>query len=895
MRTATVVLDIATKALDQGFTYRVPSSLPANLVGRAVLVPFGNRKAIGFVVAVHEGMPDMEKDERGAGDADRRCDAVVSSSSGDTLVAGMLGDVPAATTSQGVACKVEQRQLFAFGDDLADGSGDDGPEGGSSSGDGLDDVDNGTDDDAGTGTGTGAGTGVEGHASSGRLDDAHAAAVQGMDARIARLKPIEEVLTDPYFTPVGAQLALFLSKRYLAPLSACVRLFTPPGGVPKIEKIDGQWVPALPLVKPVDDRWACLLPAAEGFEPAKNAVKQRAVLELLAAAPMRVVDLKADVGSSVDGALKSLEAKGVVAIERRRRMRGSDVDEGAFRQRVKTPESLTEHQRCAVEAIEGRAASGGGVVVLDGVTGSGKTEVYLQAIARALERGRDAIVLVPEISLTPQTLARFRSRFGNTVAVLHSRMSAGERFDQWEAVRTGQARVVVGARSALFAPVRNLGVLIVDEEHESSYKQDQAPRYVTRDVAEWLVAQTGAVAVLGSATPSIEALQRASDRPGWTLVRMPERVLGQPLPPIQVVDMAREFGQGHRQMFSRPLRQGLLEALRAGHKVVLLLNQRGFAKFVLCRDCGHVPHCASCSTSMTYHDTEKMLVCHHCGRRMPVPPACPDCGSPYLKKFGAGTQRVEAELHALLGSEGVEAEVIRMDADTTARKGAHQALLERFALADAAVLLGTQMIAKGLDFDEVTLVGVIDVDTMLNLPDFRAGERTFALIEQVAGRTGRGSLEGRVVVQTYQATDRVIRAAARYDRQSFLEPELELRCSLGYPPFATLVNVLVWGSNERAVSGQAKALFDALRVALPPQSFPNVEVYPPVPCVLSRVKGAHRFHVLVKVKRGQEGACGDSVIDEVLERIDSCLTDRRVRHGFDNVSVSADVDPESML
>ncbi|MEG0324737.1 MAG: primosomal protein N', partial [Raoultibacter sp.] len=344
-----------------------------------------------------------------------------------------------------------------------------------------------------------------------------------------------------------------------------------------------------------------------------------------------------------------------------------------------------------IEAAQKRAA--GEVVLVDGVTGSGKTEVYLQAIETTLAQGRGTIVLVPEISLTPQTVARFRGRFGDTVAVMHSRMSQGERYDQWDLIRSGGARVVVGARSALFTPMPNVGLIIIDEEHEGSYKQDSSPRYVSRDVAAWMVAQRNATLVLGSATPSIETLFCCEKREEWHRVVLSERANGMPMPEITVIDMAQEFGSGHRSMFSRKLTKALLETLEKGQKAVLMLNQRGFASFLLCRECGFVPECPSCSTSLTYHEKGSILACHHCGHKEPVPPLCPECQSPYLKKFGAGTQRVEAELTTLL--EKTDARIVRMDADTTSGKGAHQRLLEEFGSSEAAVLLGTQMIAKG--------------------------------------------------------------------------------------------------------------------------------------------------------------------------------------------------------
>ena len=600
---------------------------------------------------------------------------------------------------------------------------------------------------------------------------------------------------------------------------------------------------------------------------------------------MRVAELSREFGA-VGSTLKALAAKGAVVVERRRRMRG--MEDGASRAGApaggaaapapSAAPQLTEGQKAVVAAIEAaRAASDGRVVLVDGVTGSGKTEVYLQAIERTLAEGRRAIVLVPEISLTPQTVARFRGRFGDAVAVMHSRMSDGERYDQWDFIKSGAAKVVVGARSALFTPAANVGLVVIDEEHEGSYKQDSSPRYHARDVAEWMMSRAGGALVLGSATPSIEALYQVNKNPRWTAAALPERANGRPMPAIEVVDMAAEFASGSRAMFSGRLAQG--------RKAVLLLNQRGFAKFLLCRDCGFVPECPHCSTSLTYHEQGAKLVCHHCGYTVAAPPTCPECGSPYLKKFGAGTQRVETELRQLLdGLPGVgpTVPIIRMDADTTQAKGAHQALLESFAAADAAVLLGTQMIAKGLDFDDVTLVGVINADTQLHLPDYRAGERTFQLIEQVAGRAGRAELDGRVMVQTYEADDVAIRAAATYNRGMFLRAELPKRKLLGYPPYVRMANVLLWGADEHAVATEAELLHAQLAELIRNEVGERWQVLPAVPCVLAKLRNTYRYHIVVKAPLGDD-------LSAPLVRL------FRARKVNPTVNAAVDIDPVDLL
>lgn len=776
MKLASVILDIPTQSLDAPYTYAIPDDLGESElcieVGCAVLVPFGHRRAIGFVVSITD-YPE--------------------------------GSFP-----------------------------------------------------------------------------------EGMNP--LKLKGIERAVSRPYFDEEGAACAQWLSTRYIAPLSSCVRLFTPPGGIPRmVRSREGFWRLEEPTVGEVDDRWVLAGPAFAEFVPRKNAVKQACVVEALQTSELRVAELAAEFGS-LSTTLKSLEKKGIVRIERRRRMRGmasaADARAASDSFVASAKPRLTDGQALALEAINAACSRAAGEVVLvDGVTGSGKTEVYLQAIEATLAAGRTACVLVPEISLTPQTVGRFRGRFGDTVAVMHSRMGQGERYDQWDFVRSGVARVVVGARSALFTPLANLGLIVIDEEHEGSYKQDSAPRYHARDVAVWMAQRSGATVVLGSATPSIETLHACATQELWHQVELPERANGKPLPAVQVVDMAAEFSSGSRSMFSGSLSRALAEELLAGHKAVLLLNQRGFAKFLLCRECGFVPECPSCSTSLTYHEQGNYLVCHHCGHRIPAPSVCPECKSPYLKKFGAGTQRVESDLRVLLDETpgiGTGVPIIRMDADTTGGKGAHQRLLDEFASADAAVLLGTQMIAKGLDFDEVTLVGVINADTMLKLPDYRAAERTFDLVEQVAGRAGRAELPGRVLVQTYEATAAPIRAAATYDRALFLRDELPKRQLLGYPPYVRMANVLVWGKEEMAVRETATEVHDKLEAVVRDWGGEGWTVLPATPCVLAKLRGTYRWHIVVKCPP-------DSDLSAVL------LTYFRQRKPCKEVNVAIDVDPDDLL
>jgi primosomal protein N' (replication factor Y) len=668
----------------------------------------------------------------------------------------------------------------------------------------------------------------------------------------SKVRPVRQVLAKPAFDQGAARVASWMAREYACPPCEALRPFLAPGQQVRVRREDdgAPWQLVCERSGPVDVRWVSLATSDDPYVPRKNASRQKAVLEALAAGPVRMAELSATIPGAAQ-AVGTLERHGAVKVESRRRIRGGD--ETTLSSAVaRRPESLTSGQQAALAAIdEARAAACGDVVLVDGVTGSGKTEVYLTAIEHARAEGKGALVLVPEISLTAQTVGRFRSRFGDDVAVLHSRLSAGERYDQWDLVRQGLAHVVVGARSALFAPLTEVGLIIIDEEHEGSYKQGSAPRYHARELAARLARERGCALVLGSATPSIESLARcrAGSWAGvrWTRVSMPERPGSSVMPKVRVVDMTQQFALGNRSIFSRELKEELEGVLERREKAVLLLNRRGFATFLMCRECGCVPECPHCSTSLTYHERTHELACHTCGRSWPSlsfpdPAArCPNCGSRYMGAFGVGTQRVEDELAMLVGER---AEVIRMDADTTSAKGGHQRLLERFDAAECAVLVGTQMIAKGLDFPEVTLVGVINADTTLKLPDFRAGERTYDLLEQVAGRAGRGERAGQVIVQTYWAAHPAIQAVARHDRAAFLQAELEDRLDAGYPPYARLANVVASGRDVRTVAMALDDLAAALRRRL--EGARGWEVLGPSDCLKARVKDRVRRHLMVK-------------------------------------------------
>jgi primosomal protein N' (replication factor Y) len=546
------------------------------------------------------------------------------------------------------------------------------------------------------------------------------------------------------------------------------------------------------------------------------------------------------------GALRRLEARGLVTIAPRARRRAPRTNPAADRS-----VSLTAEQAAALEAVRG-----GGAHLLHGVTGSGKTEVYLRAAAETLAMGRGVIVLVPEIALTPQTVARFQARFGDTVALLHSALSDGERHDEWRRLRSGEARIAVGPRSAVFAPVADLGLVVIDEEHDASYKHEGDPRYDARRVAAERARRAGATLVAGSATPRPETWLELPHR------RLPARVDSRPLPPVRILDMRGA---------QTPLHPLTRRALAAARKSIVLLNRRGWSNFLVCRSCGKVWECPRCEVALVLHRAEGAIACHHCGHRERVPDRCSSCGSLAVARYGAGTERIEAELR-----EALDVPVFRLDADTAATKDAVPELLARFHAAPAGLLLGTQMVAKGHDFPDVTLGVVLDADGTLRFPDFRAEERTFALIAQLAGRAGRGPEGGRVLVQTTWPDAPSIEAAARHDAEGFLAGELERRRALRYPPFADLIRVVVSAVDADPVRAAAARVADSVAAGVSGRS----EVLGPAP--LFRLRGRERRQVVVKTA---ERAVA---VRTVAAAVDAAARDRALKE----VAFSVDVDPQ---
>jgi primosomal protein N' (replication factor Y) len=649
--------------------------------------------------------------------------------------------------------------------------------------------------------------------------------------------------------PELVRLGLWVAEEYCSTPARGLALVLPPGaGTGALPKVGIRRALSARITK----AGTAALVSAE-----RLGLRQRAALEQLDLEPMTAAELARRAGCS-HSSLRALEARGFIELERaEQRRRPGIVSVGAADRDVE----LTGAQRDALAAIEERMGEPDpGGLLLHGVTGSGKTEVYLRAAAAALDRGRSAIVLVPEIALTPQTAARFESRFGDTVAILHSKLGAGERHDEWLRLRRGEARVCVGPRSAVFAPVPNLGLIVVDEEHDASYKQEGDPRYDARRVAARRAKVSGVVLVAGSATP------RPESRVALRRISLPDRVDSRALPKVEVVGMLDAPGILH------PRTHELLLGVRErGEKAIVLLNRRGWSNFLSCRTCGRVWECPSCDVTLVLHRAARRVTCHHCGHAEPAPSRCPDCGSVSVARHGSGTERVERE--DLLAPFPV----MRLDADVAVGRTAIQDVLRRFDDAGAGVLLGTQMVAKGHDFPDVTLGVVLDADATLRFPDFRSEERTFALVAQLAGRSGRGPRGGSVVVQALDPSARSLRYAAAHDSDGFTADELERRRALGYPPFSTLIRV-VCSAHE---PGPQTAAAMAVRKAI---DLPGATILGPA--ALFRLKSRERCQVMVKAAAADPGRA--AAVRAVRRAVEAAAADRSLR----GVGYSVDVDPQ---
>lgn len=564
--------------------------------------------------------------------------------------------------------------------------------------------------------------------------------------------------------------------------------------------------------------------------------KQSAVLKLLyEGQSVPVSHIKSYLG--IDAApIAALKKKGILKVDTQQIYRG--VFNTCNVKKTVSPVLTTEQQNAVDKIIEGCKSKEKKPVLLKGVTGSGKTEVYLNSISYVLEQGKSAIVLVPEISLTPQTVERFVQRFGDKVAVTHSKMSDGERFDQWHRAINGEISIMIGPRSAIFTPFENLGIIIIDEEHETTYKADQqTPKYDAREIALKLMEYYDAMLVLGSATPSVESYYRA-EKGFYDLVEIKNRVNMQP-PEINVVDMRLELDKGNKSLFSISLYNAIEKNLEQKKQTILFLNRRGHSTFVSCRKCGYVMTCDNCNVNYTYHKGIDRLICHYCGKEVANPQVCPVCDSKYIKYFGVGTERIEQEINKLFP----QARVLRMDLDTTSRKNSHTEILNKFKNQEADILIGTQMIAKGLDFPNVTLVGVMAADMSLNLNDYHSSERTYQLITQVSGRAGRAKDKGEVYVQTYNPEHYSIVSAVNNDYEGFYSEEISYRKNMGYPPFTNLFFIMFSGENQEQIVKEIRTLYEIMVRYNKNNQFQHIG---PAPAVISKIKNKYRWRLIVK-------------------------------------------------
>ncbi len=649
-----------------------------------------------------------------------------------------------------------------------------------------------------------------------------------------KIKPIsglqEEQIADDYL-----ELSKFMAHRYFCNIADCLRLMLPPGRTNKNidNRIKEKKINCISLAKTREE----IEEAIESKEIKSQ--KQIDVLEFLLNndnSSMQDIELFTDATPAV---VTALQKKGFIEKV------PTKVERNPFIHKVnqKTQNyKLTDEQQKVFNEISKNLNTANEYLIF-GVTGSGKTEIYLQLISKALERGKSSIMLVPEISLTPQTVDRFIARFGEeNIAVLHSKLSIGERFDQWMKIKEGKAKIIIGARSAIFAPVQNLGLIVIDEEHDESYESESNPRYNAIEIAEYIKDKVGVPLVLGSATPSMKSFYKAK-QDEIKLLTIRNRANKSTLPTVDIVDLRDELANGNKSMISEKLRDEIQSNLDNNQQTILFLNRRGFASFIMCRDCGETIKCDRCNITLTYHKYENKLKCHYCGNEREMVNECPNCHSKNIRTFGAGTQKLEEEIKSLFPNSTT----IRMDSDTVSKKNSHEEILKKFKDENINILIGTQMVVKGHDFPNVTLVGVVAADTELNFEDFRASERTFQTLTQVAGRAGRGEIAGRVIVQTYNPEHYAIELAKTQNYEEFFDTELEVRKSLKYPPFCDIIVAEMSSKSKNELIKVANTLHAYLKDRVINEKF-GVLLYSPVPSPIDKIKDRYRMRMIVKCK-----------------------------------------------
>ena len=688
-----------------------------------------------------------------------------------------------------------------------------------------------------------------------------------------KLKSIVKVEEKKYLNKEKIKLAQIMARRYFCNIADCIKLMLPPGKTSK--KIENR-------VNDKFQNFAYLLKDEEEIEQSienkkiKSDKQIRALRFLIENNEMPLSDLQmfADVSNAV---IKTLKKNGYIEIIEKQIERNPFIN----KQIEKTSNlKLTKEQQKAYEQIAASIEFNEyEEFLLFGVTGSGKTEVYIQLIQKALEKEKTSIMLVPEISLTPQTVSRFISRFGEEkIAVLHSRLSIGERYDQWKKIERGDAKIVIGARSAIFAPIENLGLIIIDEEHDESYKSETNPRYNVKDIASYIAKKNNAPIILGSATPDLKTYSKALCGK-IKLIELTKRANNSNLPQVEIVDLRQELANGNKSMFSNKLYDMIKQTKEKKKQTILFLNRRGFSTFVMCRDCGYTVKCKNCNIALTYHLKENKLKCHYCGYEMPNITICPECKGKNIRYFGTGTQKLETEINKYFP----EAKTIRMDIDTVSKKNSHEDILNKFKNENIDILIGTQMVVKGHHFPNVTLVGVIAADSSLNIDDYRANERTFQILTQVAGRAGREKEKGNVIIQTYNPDNFCIECAKEQNYKKFYDAEIQIRKQLRYPPFCDIILIGINGKNKKQVEEGANVLYKYLNIN---KKDLEMDIYKPMPAPIDRIKNKTRWRIIIKCKLNENIV---TMLNEVLNK-----SSKESLKNLD-IKISCDINPNNMI
>lgn len=710
------------------------------------------------------------------------------------------------------------------------------------------------------------------------LEEGFVVGIKETSEYMSKLKEIAKVEDKLYLSKEKIELAKWMAHRYFCNISDCIKLMLPPGTTTKVlsNRINDKMQNFVYLAKDQDE-------IEQNIESGKiKSDKQIRALKFLMENESNEIlstDLQmfADVTNAV---LKTLEKNGYIEILEK------EVDRNPFLHKVIEKSQnlvLTEEQQDAFEKVNASLQfEEYDEFLLFGVTGSGKTEVYIRLIEEALKLGKDSLMLVPEISLTPQTVDRFLSRFGeDKIAVLHSKLSVGERYDQWKKIERGTAKIVIGARSAIFAPVQNLGLIIIDEEHDDSYKSEMSPRYNAKEVASYLGKEKNVPVVLGSATPDMSTYHKSINGE-MELLELTKRANNSSLPDVEIVDLRLELASGNKTMISAKLHEAIEENLKNKKQTILFLNRRGFSTFIMCRDCGYTAKCKNCDITLTYHLKENKLKCHYCGYETNALTTCPECESKNIRYFGTGTQKLEEQIKQIFP----EATTIRMDVDTVTKKNSHEDILNSFKNDGIDILIGTQMVVKGHDFPNVTLVGVIAADSSLNIDDYRAHERTFQTLTQVEGRAGRGKDKGRVIVQTYNPDTFCIQYAQKQDYKLFYDTEIHLRKQLRYPPFCDIILIGISSKSYKELEEVSNKIYEDIKTKIKTEKL-QILLYKPVPAPIDRIKNKFRWRIIVKCK------IGDEIINSISNTVEKI--NNQNKNSKNDTRIIVDSNPTNML